>query len=473
LNQLTERAKETDSEAIWLNVHNMLNRLLAVNLDDDGKTLVKDLQRQIGLLSPVDEANASDNDEDDLLSKLRQILQSQDDPNQEFDIESTHQVDNLLQQIVKKATAETKTAAEDVLDIFKTMVPVMGLTPVVGDIVLEKLEEVRLKQAAEATAADEASEEASAAEKTAPEQDIAPDESSSDKSTKTLRVREDDIDQFLDYVGDLIIINEMYEMLDSRLKDENISSKTTLDLRNNNKALETLSYNLQKAVLHIRKVPISQLFQRAPRMLCNIAKNLGKEVKTEIFGDDLEIDKSYLENLDGPFTHLLRNAIDHGIETPEERIAAGKTSHGNVRIYAEETKDEVVIAIEDDGKGIDAQKIVKKAREKGIITPEQTLSDNDAFQLIFHAGISTAKEVTDVSGRGVGMDVVRHNINELGGRIHIMSSPGEGTTFLLNLPRSVAVKIIQGMLVSVARERYILPMDIDWYVFGNYAERYF
>jgi two-component system, chemotaxis family, sensor kinase CheA len=460
LNQLVERAKETDLNTIWQNVQETLMKLAGVNLSDEGQNHIKELQWQLDLLSPVSGAVASDDKDNDLFSKIKKILQSQDDPNEEFDPETTSQVELLLNELVANATADTKSIAEDVLDIFNTMVPVMGLTPVVGDIMLEKAEGVHLRKSEpKATKADEAIQEDHHQE-SAEAEGKKSDDSGGDKSNKTLRVREDDIDQFLDYVGDLIIINEMYEMLDSRLKDENISSKTTLDLRNNNKALETLSYNLQKAVLNVRKVPVGQLFQRAPRMLRNIAKNLGKEVKTEIIGDDLEIDKSYLETLDGPFTHLLRNAIDHGIEKPEERIAAGKTSYGNVRIYAEENKDEIVIAIEDDGKGIDAQKIIGKARERGIISKDQVLTDSEAFQLIFHAGISTAKEVTDVSGRGVGMDVVQHNISELGGRIHIMSSPGEGTTFLLNLPRSVAVKIIQGMLVSVAGERYILPMDM-------------
>jgi len=206
----------------------------------------------------------------------------------------------------------------------------------------------------------------------------------------------------------------------------------------------------------IRAQPIGSVFSRVPRILRELASSTGKHVKLEVSGETTELDKTVIERLGEPLTHLIRNAVDHGIEQADERIAAGKPAEGTLTLSAEHRSGRILIRIGDDGKGIDRDRVFAKAVEKGLISPDTVMSKEEIDLLIFAPGFSTAQTVTNVSGRGVGMDVVRQNVKDLGGRITIDSEPGKGTTFTLTLPLTLAIS--DGMVVNVGDQTLVVPL---------------
>jgi two-component system chemotaxis sensor kinase CheA len=220
--------------------------------------------------------------------------------------------------------------------------------------------------------------------------------------------------------------------------------------------LGRITGELQEGVMRIRMVPISQIFSRFPRLVRDLTKSLNKKVNLVIEGEDTELDKSVIEDLLDPLMHSVRNALDHGIETPEERKAAGKSEEGTVLLKASNEGNMIIIEISDDGKGIDVEAVRAKAVERGLIHPNKALTDIEAFNLIFDAGFSTAKSVTNISGRGVGLDVVRRQIEKLNGSVTVSSQRGKGTRFSIKLPLTLA--IIQGLLVRVGKEIYSIPI---------------
>jgi len=206
----------------------------------------------------------------------------------------------------------------------------------------------------------------------------------------------------------------------------------------------------------IRAQPIKALFSRAPRLVRDLSAKLNKQARLVMSGENTEVDKTVIEQLSDPLTHLIRNSLDHGIESPEERVAAGKPAEGTIHLAAEHRSGRVIIQVSDDGKGIDRKRVLEKAVEKGLVDRGAQLTDEQIDQMIFAPGFSTAAQVSDVSGRGVGMDVVRRNIQDVGGRVVVQSTPGEGSRFILSLPLTLAV--MDGMLVAVGNERYVLPL---------------
>jgi two-component system chemotaxis sensor kinase CheA len=230
--------------------------------------------------------------------------------------------------------------------------------------------------------------------------------------------------------------------------DENLShSLATLD-RN--------TRDLQQAVMSIRMMPMEFVFSRFPRLVYDVSTKLGKKVQLRTLGHETELDKELIELLIDPLTHVVRNAIDHGIESPDERRAAGKPEQGTIAMRATHRGGSVIIEVTDDGRGLDRDRIIAKARELGM-GADESMTDEQVWTLIFEAGFSTAKEVTDVSGRGVGMDVVRRNITSLGGNVFVSSEKGEGTTITIQLPLTLAV--LDGMIVCVGDEQYIVPLE--------------
>jgi two-component system, chemotaxis family, sensor kinase CheA len=224
-------------------------------------------------------------------------------------------------------------------------------------------------------------------------------------------------------------------------------------------SLATLDRNtrdLQQAVMSIRMMPMEFVFSRFPRLVYDVSTRLGKQVHLRTQGHDTELDKEMIELLIDPLTHVIRNAIDHGIETPEERRQAGKPEMGTVAMRATHRGGSVLIEVTDDGRGLDRPRIIAKARELGL-PADDTWTDAQAWGLIFEAGFSTAKEVTNLSGRGVGMDVVRRNIASLGGSVSVSSAKGEGTTITLQVPLTLAV--LDGMIIGVGDEQYIVPLE--------------
>ncbi|HPY88268.1 MAG TPA: chemotaxis protein CheA [Spirochaetota bacterium] len=221
--------------------------------------------------------------------------------------------------------------------------------------------------------------------------------------------------------------------------------------------LDRISSSLQEGVMRVRMVQIKQIFTRFPRLVRDLSRDLRKEIELVIEGEDTEIDKAMIDDLIDPLIHIVRNSIDHGFETPEEREKAGKKNPATLKLSALNEGNLISISIIDDGKGINVEKVKKKAIERGLITSDKSLRDQDAFNLIFEPGFSTADKVTSVSGRGVGLDVVKKNIEKLSGSIRVNSEPGKGTSFSIKLPLTLA--IIQGLMIKVQEEIYALPIS--------------
>lgn len=251
----------------------------------------------------------------------------------------------------------------------------------------------------------------------------------------------------LEKYGDLFTLFESFE---GRVKG------TIAKFRSTSQNLGRITGELQEGVMRIRMVPISQIFSRFPRLVRDLSRSLSKKINLVIEGEETELDKSVIEDLLDPLIHCVRNSIDHGIEDPSDRLDAGKGEEGTVLLKASNEGNMIIIEVSDDGKGIDVQAVREKAIQRGLIHPNKSLSDIEAFNLIFEAGFSTAKTVTNISGRGVGLDVVRKQIEKLNGSVTVSSEKGKGTKFLIKLPLTLA--IIQGLLVKVGNEKYAIPI---------------
>lgn len=270
-----------------------------------------------------------------------------------------------------------------------------------------------------------------------------------DKNSTSLRVPAERLDELMDRVGELVIAQARLSQIATVSEDGN--------LKNVAEEIERLASGLRDTTMGIRMVPIGTLFGRFRRLVHDLSGELGKEVEFLTSGEETELDKTVIERLADPLVHIIRNSVDHGIENPDIRIADGKRKRGTVRLSAVHTGAEVAISIIDDGAGLDAERIRAKAVEAGLIAPDTTLSEQELYQYIFHPGFSTAQEVTSVSGRGVGMDVVKRTIDALRGSIDVTSKAGEGSTVTLRLPLTLA--IIDGMLVGVGGGRYTIPLS--------------
>jgi len=269
--------------------------------------------------------------------------------------------------------------------------------------------------------------------------------------SSTLRVSVEKVDQLINLVGELVITQAMLAQ-----NGKAIDAALYQQLASGLADLERNTRDLQEAVMSIRMIPMSLVFNRFPRMLRDLAAKLGKKVEMVQIGESTELDKGLVEKITDPLTHLVRNSCDHGIEMPAERIARGKPEHGTITLRASHQGGSIVIEVRDDGKGLNRGKLIAKARERGIDAPD-TMADADVWSLIFAPGFSTAEVVTDVSGRGVGMDVVKKNITALGGTVEIDSAEGYGMTVRVRLPLTLA--IMDGMSVGVGEEVYILPLN--------------
>jgi two-component system chemotaxis sensor kinase CheA len=219
--------------------------------------------------------------------------------------------------------------------------------------------------------------------------------------------------------------------------------------------LNQITSCLQTMAMTLRMVPIKSTFQKMVRLVRDLARSSGKKILLTMEGEETEIDRNVVDELYEPMVHMIRNSVDHGLETPDERVAAGKKPEGEIRLKAFHRGGKIIVEISDDGRGLNRSRIVEKAGSNGLIGSDSKLNDEEIFNLIFHPGFSTAKEVSDISGRGVGMDVVKKAIEKLRGRIDIQTTPGKGSTFVISLPLTLA--IIEGMLVRVGQERYVLP----------------
>jgi two-component system chemotaxis sensor kinase CheA len=268
----------------------------------------------------------------------------------------------------------------------------------------------------------------------------------------SIRVDVDRVDRLVNMVGELVITQSMLAQ-----EVDSTQEQTTDRVSNGMEELSMHIRELQENVMSIRMQPVKSVFSRMPRIVRDVSKKLGKKIKLVTVGEDTEVDKTVIEELADPLTHMIRNSLDHGLETPEERVAAGKSEEGTIRLSAEHRGGRIIIEIVDDGRGINRERVFDLAVEKGVIAADAQLSDEEIDNLIFAPGFSTADEVTDLSGRGVGMDVVRRNIQSLGGRVSLQSYPGRGTRFQLTLPLTLAV--LDGMIVGVANQKYVIPIN--------------
>jgi two-component system, chemotaxis family, sensor kinase CheA len=267
----------------------------------------------------------------------------------------------------------------------------------------------------------------------------------------TIRVDLERVDRLIDLVGELVINQAM---LAQRVAETGVvrSSNVAMGLDE----LEQLTRELQDSVMAIRAQPVKSVFQRMPRLVREIATATNKQVRLVMDGEGTEVDKTVIERLSDPITHMLRNAVDHGLETTQERVDAGKSAEGTIRLAALHRSGRIVIEVSDDGRGINRERVKAKAIEKGLIAADLNMTDEEIDNIIFLPGFSTASAISDISGRGVGMDVVKRSIQALGGRISINSNPGKGSTFTLSLPLTLAV--LDGMVVNAAEQTLIAPL---------------
>ena len=267
----------------------------------------------------------------------------------------------------------------------------------------------------------------------------------------SIRVSVEKIDELMNTVGELVITQSMLSQLGRGLEGP-ASEQFRLGLAE----LERNMRELQDSVMRVRMLPISFVFSRFPRMVRDLAQRLGKQIEFIMTGEQTELDKTVLEKIGDPLVHLIRNSIDHGIEKPDVRIGRGKSPNGHLRLDACHRGGNICVEVSDDGGGMDAQRILTKARARGLVGPNDVLSDDQAVELIFMPGFSTAETTTDVSGRGVGLDVVRRNVKELGGSIEIRNDLGKGARFIITLPLTLA--IVDGQSIAVGRQNYIVPL---------------
>jgi two-component system chemotaxis sensor kinase CheA len=278
------------------------------------------------------------------------------------------------------------------------------------------------------------------------------------EADQTIRVDTVRLDQVMNLVGELVLGRNRLMKISSELEELDESQPSVRSLTETVAQLNLVTTDLQLAVMKTRMQPIKKVFNKFPRMVRDMSRKVGKKVNLELSGEETELDKSVIEEIGDPLVHLIRNSIDHGIESPEVRQAAGKRDEGNIRLAAYQEGDSIVVVVEDDGKGIDPEVIERKALEKGLLKDQNTkMSDQDLIQLIFLPGFSTAATISDISGRGVGMDVVKTNVGRMNGIIDIDSKVGVGTRFTIKIPLTLA--IIHVLMVKVEEEIYAIPLS--------------
>ncbi len=269
-------------------------------------------------------------------------------------------------------------------------------------------------------------------------------------TSNTVRVHNEKLDQLVDLVGELVTLQARLSQHSEITTDTEVESMA--------EALERLTAELRDTTMNIRMVPLAETFRSLYRLVRDVSADLGKEVELVTVGSETELDKTVIDQLKDPLVHIIRNGVDHGIENPADRKAAGKPQKGTVTIEAQHAGANVLITIKDDGRGLDAGKIRQKAEQKGLIGPEDSVSEKDIYELVFAPGFSTSEVATSLSGRGVGMDVVKKNIEKLRGSVNIASQKGRGTTISLTIP--LTLSIIDGLLVQVGSDKYTINLGL-------------
>lgn len=358
---------------------------------------------------------------------------------------------------------EAKALVEEMLADYNAVIGTLGYDPILESSLKEKADKLRdlvpvklNTSTEEAPGTDKKAEEK---EQPAKMPEKKEEKKSQQQDNKTMRIAENQIDVFLSYVGELLVVGDMFNYLYRRMAGKPEYREVVNDFQRANETFSFLSDNLQKSIMYIRKVPMRMLLQKVPRIVRDVASNSNKEIEVEISGEELMADKSLVNLLDAPLTHMVRNAADHGIEPKDVREANGKNPKGKVSVSAEEANGFITLTIQDDGKGLDLERIKDKAMSMGLVKEGSTLTEQDIINFLFASGVSTAEKVTDISGRGVGMDVVRQSIENMGGSISVKTTVGAGSVFEVFLPSAVTTQIIHGFIVRLRDQHFVLPMD--------------
>lgn len=383
--------------------------------------------------------------------------------------EQLTELSNAISELPQIAQGEkAQTIAAELLDTFQTFTSTVGWDDLVRDTIAESMQALAecgawaTAQPVEVPAPEPAPEPEQKQDNESPKEAPTPaaetPKAGAMDSAKTMRVSEAHVDAFLSYVSELLVVGDMFGHLQSQLEAQQVEPSLRTDFRRVTQTFLTLSTELQRSIMAIRKIPVGGLFKRVPRIVRDVANESGKEILVTLEGEGICVDKSHIDLLDAPLTHIARNAADHGIEPPDVRERNGKPREGKIHVALIETESHFVLSVKDDGAGIDKDALRNKAENMGLIKPGQPLDQEAMVQLLFTSGVSTAKKVTDVSGRGVGMDVVRRAVEEADGRITVDTRQGEGSEFRVSLPKSVTTQIIAGFLVMADHQCYVLPM---------------
>jgi two-component system chemotaxis sensor kinase CheA len=368
-----------------------------------------------------------------------------------------HAAENLL-DLARKGQLELAGGIVDVvlesIDLMKVLIASLDAAVKQNQPIATQPRLPGLLDRLHAAATGEAAPRATAATTTsAPTQEVAPatKSSSTNSSDPTVKVATERLDSLINMVGELVIAQSMV------CSDVMPLAGGNHRVQKNMQHLGKITRELQDLSMSMRMVPIQGVFQKMTRLVRDVARKAGKEIDFVVVGGETELDRNVVEAISDPLVHMVRNGVDHGIEPPDKREQTGKARAGRVQLRAYHQAGSIVIEITDDGRGLNKRRIVEKAIAAGIVKPGQELSDQEIFKMIFHAGLSTAEKITDISGRGVGMDVVRKNVEAMRGRIDITSTEGAGSTFTIRLPLTLAV--IDGLIVKVGVEQFIIPIN--------------
>ena len=443
------------------------------------KKLIEDSLAMIQkLYCPLDLSDSeSDSDTSESLNLYDQILtwmsRPIDDALEEDECsELTELIENLGPKITEEAALEIfNKLKED----YETFIATIGLDELLRDLTSEKIEQLKILQPLEVEETQETNEESPQdAEELIPldgiileepeiETEVASqpkekEDTQENKSAKTMRVPEDTIDEFLNFVGELVVVREMYDHLRLHFEEEGVRPELTSELRRYTDNFRQVSGELERTCMNIRKQPIKLILQKIPRIVRDVASSCGKKINVKISGDAISVDKSLIGILEAPLVHMTRNAADHGIETVEERLDVGKEEAGLISIDVTEDDEYLFIQISDNGKGLNFDALKEKGVRMGIFNENDNPTEQEISQIIFMSGVSTAAQVTDISGRGVGMDVVKKYIEGAGGSITIESVTGEGSTFTIQMKKSITTQIIDGLVLKLCETHYVIPL---------------
>lgn len=385
--------------------------------------------------------------------------------------QSAHEVESLLDRVRNSTLAVTPALVDVVLagaDYLKTEVSrveaMLGgaapAEPASNTALLEKVRQLMSGKPAEPSAAPTPTADAAVSEAPAAEA-----RKSDANESRLVKVDTAKLDFLVDMVGEIVIAQSMIR------HDGNLVSTGHAKLQRNLAHLERITGEVQKTAMSMRMVPVGQLFQKSARLIRDLTRKSGKRIELDLVGEETQLDRTIVDELADPMMHMIRNAADHGIELPEDRTKAGKNPVARIGLKAYHQAGYIAVEISDDGRGLSREKILAKARERGLIQDGASLADKDVFNLIFEPGFSTAEKVTDLSGRGVGMDVVRRQVQKMRGRVDIESRLGSGTTFVIKLPLTLA--IIDGLVVGVGEQRFIVPIFVIHEIFQPRAESIF